>query len=165
MNDMDLLDRLLEHDDWATTQLLDMCRTLSDAQLDQEFDIGHRTIRETLAHQIPNYAFWTNLMTGQPAMDWQGPNTLDALIAEHERGYAAFAHVARQMRDEGRLEETFRDHHGLPFTFGGTILMVILHNEAHRADVIHIFARLGIPELANIEVDHGLWDFKRRGIV
>jgi hypothetical protein len=29
--------------------------------------------------------------------------------------------------------------------------------------VVHIFARLGVPELAQVEVDHGLWDFKRRG--
>jgi hypothetical protein len=28
---------------------------------------------------------------------------------------------------------------------------------------VHIFARLGVPELAQVEVDHGLWDFKRRG--
>jgi hypothetical protein len=53
-------------------------------------------------------------MTGQPTVEWQGPNTLDALIAEHERGYAAFANVARQVRDEGRLEETFIDSYGLP---------------------------------------------------
>ena len=161
---MDLLDRLLEHDDWATTQLLVLCRSLSDEQLDQEFDIGHRTTRGTLAHMIPNYAFWTALMAGEPADEWSGPNTLDALIAEHERGYAAFANVARQVRDECRLEETFSDHHGYPFTYGGVILMVILHNEAHRADIIHIFSRLGVPELANVEVDHGLWDFRRRGI-
>jgi hypothetical protein len=44
---MNLLDRLLEHDDWATAQLLDLSRTLTDEQLDQEFDIGHRTIRGT----------------------------------------------------------------------------------------------------------------------
>jgi hypothetical protein len=41
--------------------------------------------------------------------------------------------------------------------------MVILHNEAHRTEVVHIFARLGVPALAQVEVDHGLWDFKRRG--
>lgn len=161
---MDSLDRLLEHDAWATNQVLDLCHGLRDEQLDREFDIGHRTIRATLAHMIPNYAFWTALMTGQPTVEWSGPNTLDALSAEHERGYAAFAAIARQMRDAGRLEETFQDHHGYPFTFGGTILMVILHHEAHRADIIHIFARLGVPELANVELDHGLWDFKRRGV-
>ena len=49
---MDLLDRLLEHDHWATAQLLDLSRHLSDAQLDQEFDIGHRTLRDTFEHMI-----------------------------------------------------------------------------------------------------------------
>ena len=65
------------------------------------------------------------------------------------------------MRDEGRLEDTFLDHYGYPMTYGGAILMVILHNEAHRTEAVHILARLGVPDLP--EVDHGLWDFKRRG--
>jgi uncharacterized damage-inducible protein DinB len=162
---MDLLDRLLEHDRWATTQLLELCRGLTDAQLDQPFDVGHRTLRATLDHQIPNLDFWTGLMIGQPVEERPGPSSLEALIADHERSYAAFAEVARRVRDEGRLEETFRDHYGLPMTYGGAILMVILHNEAHRAEIVHIFARLGVPNLREVEVDHGLWDFKRRGIV
>ena len=161
---MDLLDRLLEHDRWATTRLLELCRNLDDAQLDRPFDIGHRTLRATLDHQIPNLAVWTSLMPGEPAAPRPGPGSLDQLIAEHERDYAAFARVARQMRDEARLDETFRDHYGLPMTYGGAILMVILHNEAHRAEIVHIFARLGVPELAEVEVDHGLWDFVRRGV-
>ncbi len=37
---MDLLDRLLAHDHWATARLLDLSRGLTDAQLDQPFDIG-----------------------------------------------------------------------------------------------------------------------------
>jgi uncharacterized damage-inducible protein DinB len=160
---MDLLDRLLEHDRWATTHLVELCRGLTDAQLDQPFDIGHRTLRETLDHQIPNLDFWTGLMTGQPIEPQPVPGSLETLIADHERAYAAVASVARRLRDEGRLDDTFRDHHGLPMTYGGGILMVILHNEAHRAEVVHIFARLGVPELAQVEVDHGLWDFKRRG--
>ena len=160
---MDLLDRLLEHDRWATNQLLELCRGLSDAQLDQPFDIGHRTLRETLDHQITNLDFWTGLMTGQPVAHQRAPNSLDTLIADHERSYAAFAGLARRVRDEGRLDDTFRDHYGLPMTYGGAILMVILHNEAHRTEVVHIFARLGVPELDQVEVDHGLWDFKRRG--
>jgi uncharacterized damage-inducible protein DinB len=160
---MDLLDRLLEHDRWATTQLLELCRGLTDAQLDQEFDIGHRTVRETLDHQIPNLAFWTGLMTGQPVEHQRGPSSLETLMADHERAYAAFARLARQVRDAGRLDDTFRDPYGYPMTYGGAILMVFLHNEAHRSEVVHIFARLGVPELAQVEVDHGLWDFKRRG--
>jgi uncharacterized damage-inducible protein DinB len=160
---MDLLDRLLEHDRWATTQLLELCRGLTDEQLDRQFDIGHRTLRATLDHQIPNLDVWTALMTSRPPQERQGPSSLETLIVDHERFHAAFADVARRARDEGRLEETFLEHHGLPMTYGGTILMVILHNEAHRSEVVHIFARLGVPELAEVEVDHGLWDFVRRG--
>ena len=63
---MDLLDRLLEHDQWATTRLLDLSRGLTEAQLDQEFEIGHRTLRETFEHIIVNIGFWTALMTDQP---------------------------------------------------------------------------------------------------
>jgi hypothetical protein len=41
---MDILDRLLGHDAWTTRQLLLRCRDLTDAQLDREFDIGHRSV-------------------------------------------------------------------------------------------------------------------------
>jgi uncharacterized damage-inducible protein DinB len=88
---MDLLDRLLEHDHWATTQLLELCRGLTDAQLDQPFDIGHRTVRQTLDHQIPNLAFWTGLMTGQPVEPQRGSSSLDTLIADHARAYGLCA--------------------------------------------------------------------------
>ena len=54
---MDLLDRLLGHDHWATTQLLELSRGLTDEQLDRDFDIGHRTVRETFDHLIYNIGF------------------------------------------------------------------------------------------------------------
>ncbi len=159
---MNVLDRLLDHDRWATEQLLDLCRKLTDVQLDQEFDIGHQTLRGTFDHLILNVDFWTGLMVGQPigrARCQFGAT----LVEDYERSHAAFASVARRMRDEGRLDETFVDHYGSPMTFGGAIFHVILHDEGHRTEAVHILARLGVPELAQVEVDHGLWDFKRRG--
>lgn len=180
---MDVLDRLLDHDRWATSDLLARCRTLTDAQLDQPFDIGHRTLRATFEHYIPNVAFWAGLMgaplDGAPpgsgsvgsliadrerADAARGPRSIDALIAAHERGYDAFADIARRARDEGRLDEPFFDDSGYPFAYGGVILMVILHDEGHRTEIVHILARLGVPELVGVEVDHGLWDFARRGL-
>jgi len=158
---MDLLDRLLDHDDWATTQLLDLSRGLTDAQLDQPFDIGHRTLRETFAHTIFNVEFWTGMMTGQPADSQQRDNSLAALIDRHERSHATLAAFARRMRDEQCLNDTFLDHFGGPMTFGGGILHVVLHDAEHRTEALHILERLGLP--GPIEVDHGLWDFKRRG--
>ena len=155
---MDLLDRLLEHDRWATDQLLDLSRGLIDAQLDQEFDIGHRTLRATFEHMIINVGFWTALMAGQPVDAQRVDRSLVALIELHERSYAAFATLARRGRDEQRLDETFVDHYAARKSFGGTIIHVVLHNAEHRTEALHILERLGLPEVP--EVDPGLWDYQ-----
>ncbi len=65
---MDLLDRLLDHDCWATTALLDLSRGLTDAQLDRSFDVGHGTLRATLEHMIFYIEFWTASMAGRVAV-------------------------------------------------------------------------------------------------
>jgi uncharacterized damage-inducible protein DinB len=155
---MDLIDRMLEHDRWATNTLLEVCRGLTDDQLDQPLDIGHRTLRATFAHFVINIEFWTGLMIGRP-VEYAPPN--DASIAElfdrHKRAYDAFADLSRRLRDEGRLEETYVDHYEVRKSMAGTILHVVLHNEGHRTEALHILARLGVPDLP--EVDHGLWDY------
>ena len=51
---MDILDRLLAHDTWTTQQLLNECAGLSDELLDKNFDIDHRSLRETFLHMIEN---------------------------------------------------------------------------------------------------------------
>ena len=155
---MDLLDRLLEHDHWATTQLLELSRGLTGAQLDQEFDIGHRSLRGTFEHIIVNIGFWTLLMTGQPIDGRPVDGSLAALSDRHERSYATFATLARQLRDEQRLDDTFIDHYDARKSFGGTILHVVLHNAEHRTEVLHILEHLDLPDVP--EVDHGLWDYE-----
>ncbi len=159
---MDVLDRLLGHDHWATVQLLELSRILTDEQLDQPFDIGHRTLRATFEHMIFNVEFWTGVMAGQPVDAPRDGSPLAALIDRHQRSYETFATFARRVRDERRLDDTFGDNLGEAMTFGGAILHVILHDEGHRTEAVHILQRLGVPEVP--EVDHGLWDFVRRGL-
>jgi uncharacterized damage-inducible protein DinB len=160
---MDLLDLLLDHDHWATARLLEASGGLTDAQLDRPFDIGHRTLRATLGHMIFNVPFWTAFLAGQPAdggysADAQPDDrALAALVDHHERSYAAFADVARRVRDERRLDDTFVDHYAVLKSFGGTILMVVEHNTEHRTEVLHLLGRLGVPDLP--EVDLGVWDY------
>ncbi len=160
---MDPLERLLGHDHWATTQLLELSQGLTDAQLDQPFDIGHGSLRETLNHLIFVVDFWTGWMAGQP-VTWEREvqRSVSDLIERHQRFYATFATFARRVHDEQRLEDTFVDHFGSQMTFGGAVLHVILHNAEHRSEAVHILGRLGVPDPP--EVDHGLWDFERRGV-
>jgi uncharacterized damage-inducible protein DinB len=163
---MDLLDRLLEHDRWATTSLLDLCAPLPDDQLDREFDIGHRTIRQTFMHAIYNVAAWT-LRMEERSFDPDLPEnrSIPALLAWHERSWDTFAIFARRIRDEQRMDDTFTDvidGQTGEMTYGGAILHVILHNEGHRTEAVHMLSRLDIPEVP--EIDHGLWDYVRRGL-
>ncbi len=128
---MDLLELLLDYDHWATAQLLEASRGLTDRQLDQPFDIGRQTLRKTFGHMIFNVPFWTAFLAGKPAdegfsADAQPDDrSLTALIDHRERSYAAFAAVSRQLRDEQRLGEIYADHYDVRKSCGGTILMVI----------------------------------------
>ncbi len=97
---MDLIDRLLDHDRWATARLLDLSCGLTDTQLDQPFDIGHRTLRATFGHMIFNVDFWTAVMVEQPVDAGRDDWSLPEMIERHERFYATFATVARRFRDE-----------------------------------------------------------------
>mgnify|MGYP001463968577 CR=1 FL=1 len=156
---MDLLDQLLDHDDWATMTLLDACRDLTDARLDQPFDIGHGTLRATFEHMIPNPAFWNGLMTGQPVEIALNAPSIAGLIAAQKRYFGDFAAIARRLRDEGALDDIYVDHYGVRKSMSGTILMVVLHNTEHRTEIQHILQRLG--QAGAPEVDLGVWDYER----
>ena len=148
---MDLLDRMVGHDRWATTQLLELCRPLADAQLDQEFDIGHRTLRETLDHMIYVIDFWTGWMTGRPVDHDRTTQHYDRSIAalseRHERFHASFEAFAHQAHDEQRLDDTFIDHYAVRQSIGATIIQVLHHNAQHRSELRHMLERLGVIDL------------------
>jgi uncharacterized damage-inducible protein DinB len=154
---MDLVDQLLDHDDWATTTLLEASIDLTDAQLDQSFDIGHRTLRATYEHMIPNVAFWAGLMTGQPVDLKMRSRTVAEMIDGHKRFHAYFAATARRFRDEHSLDDTYLDHYGVRKSMGGTILMVVLHNTEHRTEAQHFLQRLGVRDVP--EVDPSIWEY------
>jgi uncharacterized damage-inducible protein DinB len=154
---MDLLDRLLGHDRWTTTQYLEASKNLSDEQLDQEFDIGLRSLRATFDHMIFNVEAWTAVMIGESADDVsRDGRSIDEMLKRHERSYDAFASVARQMNDSQRLDETYGDFYNVLQSMGGTIIHVILHNSQHRAEVLHMLRRLGVED--TIEGDPQEWE-------
>lgn len=130
--------------------MLARCRELTDAQLDQPFDIGHGTLRSTLVHMIGNIETWKRLMAGEPTERAARDTAIAGLIAWHECAAAEFAAFARRIVDEGRLDELWLDRLDNPPTaksYGGAIAHVILHDMHHRAEVLHILARCGLQDL------------------
>ena len=156
---MDLLDRLLGHDAWTTRQLLRLCRDLSDEQLDREFDIGHRTVRATLAHVIRNVEVWSDLMARRPVREDPGArpeaHSVSGLIARLDHAAADLAAVARAVARRGGWDETWLDVLDRPpaeKTYGGAIAHVVTHGMHHRAQLLYMLRRLGVVELPEGDV-------------
>lgn len=160
---MDVFETLLEHDEWATSLVLQHMVELTDTDLDKPFDLGHGSIRDTMSHHLDAIEFWMGLMTGIP----ESPHSLTKptvadLIDRQNRTYASFARFVRTIRDESRLDETFTDHHGNKSTFGNTFLHIILHSSNHRAEERHMLQRLGVQEIWDADPQEWAWNAAAR---
>lgn len=156
---MDLLDRLLGHDAWTTRQLLLRAQGLGDAQLDQDFDMSHRTVRATFLHIVWNMEAWTDGMEGRELRPNPGKTpegrTIPGLLARLDAAEVGLARVARSVRDRGALDERWRDQPDDPTsekTYGGAIAHVITHSMHHRAQAIYMLGKLGLKDLPEGDV-------------
>jgi uncharacterized damage-inducible protein DinB len=156
---VDVLDRLLDHDAWTTRQLLLCCRELPDAALDQEFDIGHRTLRRTMAHVVRNMEVWTDLIAGRPVRPDAGATpagcSAAGLLARLDAVAPALGLVARALARAGRLDDRWVDPLDDPPTeksYGGAIAHVVTHGMHHRAQALHMLRRLGVRDVPEGDV-------------
>lgn len=160
---MDIVDRLLAHDAWTTRQLLLACESLSDALLDREFDIDHRSLRGTFEHMIGNIEVWTDLLY-ERAVQRKTGNTIPMLLERLGVASREFANITRKIVREGRYDDCFLDtldQHPQLKTFGGVIGHVITHDMHHRAQVMFLMEKVGIKE--HIEGDLLGWESKSFG--
>lgn len=148
---MDLLERLLEHDAWTTSRFLEIARELSDQQLDHDCGIGHRTVRTTFDHVIWNVECWTDLMLGRTVRDRPtGLQSIGDLDRRFNGASEEFRRCARDVVDQGRLSEQFRDTLDDPPRLkskGTTIIHVATHGMHHRAQLLIMFRQFGIAAL------------------
>lgn len=156
---VNLLDRLLGHDLDTTRELLRLCESLSDEQMDRPIDAGWGNLRATLDHMIYNIEVWTDMMLSRPVDQRPEGDSVHDLSQRLESSYADFAALAKQIERESRMDDLWTDILDKPprqKSFGGAIGHVITHNMHHRAEVLHIMARLGMTDLP--EGDLMGWD-------
>ena len=155
---MDVLDRLIAHDTWTTRQLLLACQSLPDALLDREFEIDHRTLRNTFVHIISNMEIWTDLLCERPVQERTG-NNIPQLLDRLSSVSREFACIARKIAREQRYDDCFLDTLDDPprlKTFGGAIGHLITHDMHHRAQVMFLMEQIGINH--HIEGDLLSWE-------
>jgi uncharacterized damage-inducible protein DinB len=143
---VDQNERLLQHDRWMTNLMMEAAAKLDDAALDQEFEIGHRTVRRTLDHITVGIEFWTPHLVGEPGPWEPNPTDVETMRARQSAAYDRFEAVARQVIADDRLDEVFTDPWEYSQSLGATILHVMLHSHVHRSEVLHMFQRLGFAE-------------------
>jgi uncharacterized damage-inducible protein DinB len=150
---MNLLDRFLGHNAATIQHLVELSRSLTDAQLDQQFDIGLRTPRATIDHIVDCMEWWTDLMNGQAQRTFEqlgtDPMTLEGMQKRLEIVAVQFADVARQKQATGQLDETWSTRLDQPkaFSYGTTIVHVITHSAHHRAQLMYMLRSLGVQNV------------------
>lgn len=152
---MELLRRLLGHDSWTTQAFLEICASLSDQEIDQEFEIGHRTIRRTLDHVVWNVECWTDLMQKRRVRTRDTDSSMTSLVRRFQTATEEFHSVAVQVVGEGRLDECYLDVLDRPpkeNSMGGTILHVVTHGMHHRAQLKYMLRQLGVPNVPEGDV-------------
>ena len=157
--DMDLTDRLIDHDAWLTRRLLERARDLSDEQLDAKRDAPQDivpfecprqlTLREALSRLVFTKEVWLAAMRKREIPDGSD-KSVEGLLRRLDKSYLEFAELVRQVRDEGRWDEEFTDALCEPperFTFGGVVAHVITFDAFRRSMAITMMNKLGVTDV------------------
>jgi uncharacterized damage-inducible protein DinB len=165
---MTILERLLQHDASTTRSLLLLSNNLSDADLDREFDIGHRSLRRTFAHIVANMECWHDLMTGSPQRSPSGRkplNTIAELTARLDIVAEQLLTLGRDVTKQDRQDDFFTDSLDHPPTqkpLGAALVHIATHGMHHRAQCLYIMRQLGLTSLP--EGDAMTWERIHRGL-
>ena len=166
---MTILERLLRHDAWTTRSLLALSSDLTDAELDREFDIGHRSLRRTVVHIIVNMKCWCDLMAANPQR-WSAQTappvkTLSGLTHRLDVVAEQLLALGRSVEDENREDDFFVDYLDNPpgrKPLGAGLLHIATHGMHHRAQCLYIMRQLGVKGL--IEGDALSWEQSHLGL-
>jgi uncharacterized damage-inducible protein DinB len=148
------LDHVLRHNAWANGKLLDFCRKLDPARLDDQAPGTYGTLYATLRHLVGGEQWYVQLMTGELiGVEIQGHDerrTLDELASVAVAlGARALAVVATD--DPDRVipvdDEPGRKTHS---TVGVVLAQLVHHGNEHRTQATTILGASGIepPEIS-----------------
>src|SRR4051794_10832503 len=128
------LDILLQHNAWATCELIAYCRCLSDEELDRPIEIGPGSIRLTLSHVVGAMERWAKRIGGeviQSPLPAPSRDSVDELLRRCSAAQAALHAVAERVVREGRLDEIMSfqspDHGEFHFTRSAALVHVTTH--------------------------------------
>lgn len=138
-----VLAKLFEHNHWANLQILQICSTLNDEQLDAEPDTTTKgNIRATLQHLMESQqSYWTQVAGEQPQFNWQAaPDFAELQRAATITGEGLLA-LARD--ESNRLHSTFQ-YDGYSIEPWVVMVQAINHSTEHREQIKSMLSAMGI---------------------
>ncbi len=136
----DLVTDLYSHNEWANLRLLDVCRGLSDEQLDATAAGAYGSIRSTLLHLVGSEADYVRRLGGRPAHElergggWPGFDLLEEVVRSSAAGLLERARAVGGSRIVGER-----------FEIEANVLLIqaINHSTEHRSQICTILTVLG----------------------
>src|SRR5262252_2280023 len=155
---MDLSDRLVEHDHWHTTRLLEQAATLSHEALDRHvrpglvvhsFEGPEPDVRTMLDRIVYTKEVWTAAIGGRdiPPRDQRSIAGLQARLAAVQPQFAA---LVKRIRDRNEWDDAFVDALCTPpvsFTFGSVIAHILNASVIRRQTVTGALRELGVKDV------------------
>jgi uncharacterized damage-inducible protein DinB len=149
--------------------MLMLCSGLGDAELDREFDLGHRSLRRTFRHIVANMECWCDLMAGKPqrfgGLGAGTANSIGGLVDRLDVVGAELVALGNEVARAGREDEFFVDYLDDPPTrkpLGGGLVHVATHGMHHRGQCLYLMRQLGVKGL--IEGDELSWELQHLGL-
>jgi len=154
------LSEFLKYSEWANGELLRASRSLSDAQLDQPFDMGRGCLRRTFIHIHAGEHVWLQRWQARTETPWPNEKEKDSVEVISTQFAGTYAERATflsniQSGDLGKLV-TYRDSKGSLFkaTLGEMMMQGILHSTHHRAQAVNMLRRAADTL---VELDYMMW--------
>jgi len=150
----DFLEKLFEHNNWANQQIIAVCSTLTDAQLDAEPQSATQgSIRSTLLHLVEAQQGYLNLLT-LPLND--RPESVKVDFADVQQSAAASGDgLLALARDPSRIysEASIQTRDGYHVEPWVILVQAINHATEHREQIKSMLTALGVtpPEIAGWE--------------
>ncbi len=140
---MDILAKLIEHNNWANDQLIDVCAKLTDEQLDAKpLAAFEWSIRHTLTHLVTSQHDYLSLLT-LPSEQRKQPSLLITELKQSasQSGEGILTLLKATSID---LSENVQTTDGFLIEPWVVITQVINHATAHRQQIIRILRLIGV---------------------
>ncbi|MEY5060612.1 MAG: hypothetical protein RIS45_533 [Planctomycetota bacterium] len=160
----------LEHNAWATREVLRACEKLTDDAWHRRFEIGPGSLHDTITHIVGAMFRWADRIDGPPRVvrpsiedgSRRTPAELRALLDLAAADLAATAARAQARGLSTALDVTLG---GTPyrFTLGAMLMHVATHGMHHRAQCLNMLRHLAVPGVSDAlpEIDLLEWEATR----